>query len=54
MALKFGDRVEIQWFDIEAISAWTDIEKAKKLKPKSYVDIGYYLNEDDSFLRLYN
>jgi len=54
MKLKFGDRVEIQWFDIESTSAWTNIERAKKLKPKIYIDIGYYLNEDDRFLRVYN
>lgn len=54
MKYKFGDRLEIQWVDIETRCSWTDIKDAINHSPKLYFDIGYYLNEDKESFRIYN
>ena len=51
--MKEGTKIEVVWFDVEDEPQWTKVSSAKKRKPKPIKNIGYYLNEDKTFLRIY-
>jgi len=52
MKLKKNTRLEIFWHDILSVSAWRSEEEASKVGAAKCKSLGYFLNEDDEFIRI--
>ena len=50
--LKLNDLIEVFWLDIVANASWLSLEKAQNYNPSKCYSVGYYINEDDTVLRI--
>lgn len=52
--IKEGTLLEITWNDIVMDSGWTDIADIKTSNPPECKDVGWFINQDESNIRICN
>lgn len=50
--VDFGDLISMEVIDISSAEGWCDVETAKSLPPWRVMISGYFVSEDDYFVRI--
>ena len=50
--VEFGDLISMEVIDISSIEGWCDMETAKSLTPWRMMAAGFFISEDDDFVRV--
>lgn len=52
IAIKEGDKVEVQWLDIVTASNWKTRQARSTAKPAVCKSVGFFINQDKDSIRI--